>query len=41
MERSTLIEGGCNDAVLLNDWHVIAFSTDVVAGKLVPATPSH
>jgi len=38
MERNTLIDGGCNDAVLLNDWHVIAFSTDVVAGRLLPAT---
>jgi phenylpropionate dioxygenase-like ring-hydroxylating dioxygenase large terminal subunit len=29
---------GCTDAVLLNDWHVVAASDDVVAGKLVPAT---
>jgi phenylpropionate dioxygenase-like ring-hydroxylating dioxygenase large terminal subunit len=29
---------GCTDAVLLNDWHAIAFSADVSSGKLVPAT---
>ena len=38
METSTANEGACNDAVLLNDWHAIAFSTDLVAGALVPAT---
>jgi phenylpropionate dioxygenase-like ring-hydroxylating dioxygenase large terminal subunit len=30
--------GVCTDSVLLNDWHAIAASVDVVAGKLVPAT---
>ena len=37
---TTLTTGaeGCQDAVLLNDWHVVAASTDIVAGKLVPAT---
>jgi len=29
---------GCTDEVLLNDWHVVAASQDVVAGTLVPAT---
>jgi phenylpropionate dioxygenase-like ring-hydroxylating dioxygenase large terminal subunit len=29
---------GCTDHVLLNDWHVVAASEDVVAGTLVPAT---
>lgn len=29
---------GCTDAVLLNDWHVVAVSTEVVAGKLSAAT---
>ena len=38
METGIAIDGACNDAVLLNDWHVIAFSTDLVAGALVPAT---
>jgi phenylpropionate dioxygenase-like ring-hydroxylating dioxygenase large terminal subunit len=39
MDRNLVVDsGGCTDAVLLNDWHVLAFSSDVVAGKLVPAT---
>jgi len=29
---------GCTDAALLNDWHVVAVSADIVAGTLVPAT---
>jgi phenylpropionate dioxygenase-like ring-hydroxylating dioxygenase large terminal subunit len=29
---------GCRDDVLLNDWHVVAASADLVAGALVPAT---
>ncbi len=29
---------GCRDAVLLNDWHAVVFSEDVVPGKLVPVT---
>jgi phenylpropionate dioxygenase-like ring-hydroxylating dioxygenase large terminal subunit len=29
---------GCTDEVLLNDWHVVAVSEDVVAGTLVPTT---
>jgi len=29
---------GCRDAVLLNDWHVVAAADEVVAGTLVPAT---
>jgi phenylpropionate dioxygenase-like ring-hydroxylating dioxygenase large terminal subunit len=33
----TLI-GGCRDAVLLNDWHVVALSSEVMAGELVPTT---
>ena len=40
MERGNLTNaaGGCTDAVLLNDWHVIAVSADIVPGILVPAT---
>jgi phenylpropionate dioxygenase-like ring-hydroxylating dioxygenase large terminal subunit len=30
--------GSCRDEVLLNDWHVVAFSDDVPPGRLVPAT---
>jgi phenylpropionate dioxygenase-like ring-hydroxylating dioxygenase large terminal subunit len=26
----------CKDAALINDWHVVGFSRDVVAGQLVP-----
>jgi len=29
---------GCTDAVLLNDWHVIAVASEIIAGRLVPAT---
>jgi phenylpropionate dioxygenase-like ring-hydroxylating dioxygenase large terminal subunit len=29
---------GCRDSVLLNDWHVVAASTDIVSGELVPVT---
>jgi phenylpropionate dioxygenase-like ring-hydroxylating dioxygenase large terminal subunit len=29
---------GCQDQVLLNDWHVVAFSEEVVYGKLHPVT---
>jgi len=29
---------GCQDTVLLNDWHVTGVSEDVVPGKLVPVT---
>jgi phenylpropionate dioxygenase-like ring-hydroxylating dioxygenase large terminal subunit len=29
---------GCSDAALLNDWHVVAVSAEVVAEKLYPAT---
>jgi len=29
---------GCTDAVLLNDWHVVAASDEVVPGTLLPAT---
>ncbi len=29
---------GCGDAVLLNDWHVVGFSEDIVAGRLEPIT---
>jgi phenylpropionate dioxygenase-like ring-hydroxylating dioxygenase large terminal subunit len=29
---------GCNDSVLLNDWHVAAASTDIVPGELVSLT---
>ncbi|HVH80995.1 MAG TPA: Rieske (2Fe-2S) protein, partial [Stellaceae bacterium] len=35
---SETLRGGCRDAVLLNDWHVVALANDVVPGKLVPAT---
>jgi phenylpropionate dioxygenase-like ring-hydroxylating dioxygenase large terminal subunit len=39
MEQNNPVNlNGCSDAVLLNDWHVIAFSADVSSGKLVPAT---
>jgi phenylpropionate dioxygenase-like ring-hydroxylating dioxygenase large terminal subunit len=31
-------DGGCRDSVLLNDWHVVAASTDIVAGELFPVT---
>jgi phenylpropionate dioxygenase-like ring-hydroxylating dioxygenase large terminal subunit len=29
---------GCQDEVLLNDWHVVAFSEEVTYGKLLPVT---
>lgn len=29
---------GCQDSVLLNDWHVVGFSEDVMPGALVPVT---
>ncbi|MBE7728296.1 aromatic ring-hydroxylating dioxygenase subunit alpha [Komagataeibacter sp. FXV3] len=29
---------GCQDAALLNDWHVVGFSTDVTPGDLVAVT---
>ena len=31
-------EGGCTDAVLLDDWHAIAQSSDIVAGHISAAT---
>ena len=35
---SEALTGGCRDAVLLNDWHVVALSSEVVVGELVPTT---
>jgi phenylpropionate dioxygenase-like ring-hydroxylating dioxygenase large terminal subunit len=35
---SETLAGGCRDAVLLNDWHVVALSSDLVAGELTPIT---
>jgi phenylpropionate dioxygenase-like ring-hydroxylating dioxygenase large terminal subunit len=32
------IATGCTDEVLLNDWHAIAASADIVPGTLIPAT---
>jgi len=32
------LNGGCRDAVLLNDWHAVALSSEVVTGELVPTT---
>jgi phenylpropionate dioxygenase-like ring-hydroxylating dioxygenase large terminal subunit len=32
----TVAATGCTDAVLLNDWHVIGLSADVVPGALLP-----
>ncbi|MFT8885574.1 MAG: Rieske (2Fe-2S) protein, partial [Acetobacter papayae] len=29
---------GCTDSALLNDWHVVAYSTDLEQGKLLPVT---
>ncbi len=29
---------GCQDEILLNDWHVIAYSHEVPSGKLLPIT---
>ncbi|MFC0398011.1 hypothetical protein [Paraburkholderia rhizosphaerae] len=29
---------GCRDPALLNDWHVVGVSEDVVQGQLVPVT---
>jgi phenylpropionate dioxygenase-like ring-hydroxylating dioxygenase large terminal subunit len=29
---------GCEDAALLNDWHVIAYADELVPGRLLPAT---
>jgi len=31
-------QSGCHDGVLLNDWHVVAASTDIGPGELVPLT---
>ncbi len=28
---------GCEDTILLNDWHVVAFSSELVPGQLLPA----
>jgi phenylpropionate dioxygenase-like ring-hydroxylating dioxygenase large terminal subunit len=38
MEGHPLNDAGCTDPVLLDDWHAIAFSTDVVPGALKAAT---
>jgi phenylpropionate dioxygenase-like ring-hydroxylating dioxygenase large terminal subunit len=32
------LTGGCRDAVLLNDWHAVALSSEIVAGELMPTT---
>ncbi len=34
--RSVL--GGCEDAALLNDWHVVAYASELVPGALLPVT---
>ena len=33
-----LLPQGCQDLVLLNDWHAVAASSDIVAGSLFPIT---
>ncbi len=35
---TSILPEECRDAALLNDWHVVAASTDIVAGQLVPLT---
>jgi phenylpropionate dioxygenase-like ring-hydroxylating dioxygenase large terminal subunit len=35
---SETLTGGCRDAALLNDWHVVALSSELVAGRLMPIT---
>jgi phenylpropionate dioxygenase-like ring-hydroxylating dioxygenase large terminal subunit len=38
MRPNALQTEGCQDSVLINDWHVAAAATDVVPGKLLPLT---
>jgi nitrite reductase/ring-hydroxylating ferredoxin subunit len=41
MKASNVLEvdpRGCQDSVLLNDWHAVAASTDITPGALVPMT---
>lgn len=32
------LNGDCHDSVLLNDWHAVAASTDIITDRLVPMT---
>jgi phenylpropionate dioxygenase-like ring-hydroxylating dioxygenase large terminal subunit len=32
------LNGDCHDSVLLNDWHAVAASTDIITDRLVPLT---
>lgn len=36
--EAVLLGEPCQDEVLLNQWHVVAYSHDLVAEKLLPVT---